>query len=355
MAAQTETLDNLRGQAGGQSQPPAQKGINYFLKNNQAEIKRALPRHMDADRMARIAMTEMRRTPDLLNADPKTLFGAVIQASQLGLEPGGALGHCYLLPFVENRGKRNEQTTVQLIIGYRGMIDLARRSGQIVSLRARAVYEQDEFHYEFGLREDLTHKPYEGENAGELTHVYAVAELKDGGVQFEVLPIAKIEAIRKSRKGAKAKAADERGPWSTHYAEMAKKSAIRALFKYLPVSVELQRAVAIDEQGDAGMQHNDDVLDLDPSDWSTADAPAAEPEAPAAEASANDSGDNSGPSGDEIVQAIRQAPNREELDVRMDASRDLTGDALAEAQKAYRDRSKELEGDSGAQNDMGLD
>lgn len=355
MAANAQSLDALRQQGGHDGQPPARKGIARLLRDHQAEIKRALPRHMDADRMARIATTEMRRTPELMNADTKTLFGAVIQASQLGLEPGGALGHCHLIPFVENRGKPNETTTVQLIIGYRGMIDLARRSGQIKSLRARAVYERDEFDYQFGLREDLTHRPYEGEDAGPLTHVYAVAELCDGGVQFEVLPLAKVEAIRKSRRGAKPKARDEKGPWATHYAEMAKKSAIRALFKYLPVSVELQRAVALDEQGDAGAQDNN-VLDLDPSDWS------AEPQGNGQSSAREASTEDQGPSGaEQLIQQIRHAESVEELEERADASRDLSGDELTLAQQAYKARSRELRGEDGAgeggarQTDMGLE
>lgn len=214
-----------------------------------AQFQAALPKHMTPERMARIVTTEIRKTPTLAKCDQHSFLGAVIQCAQLGLEPGNSLGHAYLLPYGNQ---------VQLIIGYRGMIDLARRSGQIVSLSARAVRERDTFEYQLGLHEDLTHKPYEGEDAGDITHVYAVARLRDGGIQFEVMSRAQVEAVRAQSKAGKS------GPWVTHWEEMAKKTVIRRLFKYLPVSVEIQRAVVLDEAADAGVpQEHDFVFDGD--------------------------------------------------------------------------------------------
>lgn len=227
------------------------KTIHGFLEQYKSEIARALPKHMTADRMARIALTEFRKTPALMKCDPATLFGAVIQCAQLGLEPGGALGHAYLLPF-ENRKKGT--TDVQFIVGYRGMIDLARRSGQIVSISARAVHANDEFTYEFGLHEDLRHKPDESGNPGALTHVYAVARLKDGGVQFDVMSKAEIDKVRALSKASGS------GPWVTFYEEMAKKTVIRRLFKYLPVSIEMATAVGLDERVDAGLGQDNEMV-----------------------------------------------------------------------------------------------
>ncbi|WP_289006023.1 recombination protein RecT [uncultured Kingella sp.] len=211
-----------------------------------AQMALALPKHMTADRLARIATTEMRRVPALANCSPESFLGAIMQCAQLGIEPSNSLGHAYLIPFGNGKDKQG-RANVQLIIGYRGMIDLARRSGQIVSLSARAVYENDEFSYEYGLHEDLTHKPSEDGNTGSLTHVYAVARLKDGGIQFEVMSRAQVDAIRAQSKAGNS------GPWQTHYEEMAKKTVIRRLFKYLPVSIEIQKAVGLDEQAEAGI------------------------------------------------------------------------------------------------------
>ncbi|HDI5730787.1 TPA: recombinase RecT, partial [Salmonella enterica subsp. enterica serovar Typhisuis] len=113
--------------------------------------------------------------PALGDCDTMSFVSAIVQCSQLGLEPGGALGHAYLLPF-GNRNEKSGKKNVQLIIGYRGMIDLARRSGQIASLSARVVREGDDFSFEFGLEEKLVHRPGENEDA-QVTHVYAVARL----------------------------------------------------------------------------------------------------------------------------------------------------------------------------------
>lgn len=218
-----------------------------------SQLAAALPRHMTADRMIRIVTTEIRKTPALATCDQSSFIGAVVQCSQLGLEPGSALGHAYLLPFGNGRSKSG-QSNVQLIIGYRGMIDLARRSGQIVSLSARVVRADDEFSFEYGLDENLIHRPGDNEDAA-ITHVYAVARLKDGGTQFEVMTAKQVEKVKAQSK------ASSNGPWVTHWEEMAKKTVIRRLFKYLPVSIEMQKAVVLDEKAESDVdQDNASVL-----------------------------------------------------------------------------------------------
>lgn len=213
-----------------------------------AQLNAALPKHMTPDRMLRLATTEMRNNPALERCSPASFVGAIVMTSQLGLEPGSGLGHAYLIPFGQQ---------CQLIIGYKGMIELARRSGQVVSIAAHCVYEGDHFHYEFGLNETLEHAPTNYKDRGNITHVYAVAKLVGGGHQFEVLSLEEVQAIRDASPGAKKKDS----PWHTHFEEMAKKTAIRRLFKYLPVSVEIQRAVAVDEAADAGRQDLGSVIE----------------------------------------------------------------------------------------------
>lgn len=214
-------------------------------KGFQNQMALALPKSMTADRLTRIIMTECRKTPELMSCAPESFFGAVLQCAALGLEPGSALGHCYLLPFGNGKDKSG-RANAQLIIGYRGMIDLARRSGQIVSLSAYCAHEKDEFEYSLGLNPDIRHIPSPLADRGPVTHVYAVAKLKGGGVQFEVMSRAEIEAVRKTSKAGSS------GPWSSHWDEMAKKTVIRRLFKYLPVSIEAVRAVEVDEKADRG-------------------------------------------------------------------------------------------------------
>lgn len=184
--------------------------------NFQKQMALAMPKSMTPDRLTRIVMTECRKTPALLKCAPESFYGAVLQCAALGLEPGSALGHCYLLPFGNGKDKQG-RPNAQLIIGYRGMIDLARRSGQIVSLQAYCVHEQDTFNYKLGLDPDIEHIPASVADRGKVTHVYAVAKLKGGGVQFEVMSRAEIEKVRASSKAGNS------GPWSSHWDEMAKK------------------------------------------------------------------------------------------------------------------------------------
>ena len=221
-----------------------QKTVVGLLEQMKGEIARCLPKHLTPERMTRIAITELRKTPKLQECEPMSFIAAIMQASQLGLEPG-IMGSCYLIPFYNKNTGKYECTFMP---GYRGFLDLARRSGQIVSLVARAVYENDEFTYEFGLKEDIKHKPNMN-NKGQLVAVYAVALLKDGGHQFDVMSRQEVEKIRNTSSKSK-----DNGPWVTDFEEMAKKTVLRRLFKWLPCSVEMQKAVSLDEQLEIGTQ-----------------------------------------------------------------------------------------------------
>lgn len=232
MATNQDVKNQLASRASQPAQQPQspEQTIAAYLKRMGPEIEKALPSHMNADRMARIALTTIRTTPKLLECNVSSLLGAVMQAAQLGLEPG-LIGHCYIIPY----GRE-----AQFIIGYKGMIDLARRSGNIESIYAHCVYEADEFDYELGLHPKLHHKPATGRR-GEMKYVYAVAHFKDGGYQFEVMDKEEIEKRRSRSKAAK------NGPWVTDYEEMAKKTVIRHMWKYLPISIEIQQQAAQDE------------------------------------------------------------------------------------------------------------
>lgn len=266
----TAELKRIAGAGTAVAPTKKEDAVATLLERMKPQMALALPKHVSAERMARILLTEIRRVPKLADCARDSLLGAVMTCSQLGLEPGNSLGHAYLLPF-DKRGKNPHTgrwetvgTDCQLIIGYRGMIDLARRSGQIVSLTARVVREGDRFSYSYGLDETVEHVPTNGE-PGELTHVYAVAKLKDGGVQFEVLTRAEVERVRNSSKGYESAVKYDKkdNPWITHFEEMAKKTAIRRLFKYLPVSIEMQRAVILDEQADDGLVQDHNVIDME--------------------------------------------------------------------------------------------
>lgn len=212
-----------------------QKKVISLLTGMKDEMRKAMPAHMTPDRMARIALTQLRTIPKLQECNPMSFVAAVMLCSQLGLEIG-SLGEAYLIPYGEE---------CKFILGYKGMISLARRSGQIVSLAAHCVYAKDEFSYQYGLNDDLKHVPNMGADRGDFVCCYAVAKLTGGGYQFEVMGKADIENIRKRSKAGNS------GPWQTDFDEMARKTAIRKLFKYLPASVEMQKAVSFEEQAES--------------------------------------------------------------------------------------------------------
>lgn len=263
------TINEIKKQA-QQNQQPANrqpKTIEDYLKQMAPAMAEALPKHMNIDRLTRIALTTIRTTPDLRKADPASLLGAVMQAAQLGLEPG-LLGHCYLLPFKNNK---KGITEVTFIIGYKGMIDLARRSGHIESIYAHAVYENDEFEYELGLDPKLIHRPTRDPNKGAFIGAYAVAKFKDGGYQMEFMSRADIEQRKKRSKAANS----SYSPWTTDYEEMAKKTVVRHMWKYLPISIEVQEQVAYDEGTGRSIKDvtPDDGVFLEAPDFDVLDMP----------------------------------------------------------------------------------
>lgn len=228
-----------------------QTGIESLIDRAAPQIKAALPAHLknSVERFRRVALTEFRKNATLKECAPISFLGAIIQATQLGLEPG-PLGHFYLVP---RRVRGNWE--VLGIVGYRGMIDLARRSGQITSIHAHVVREGDEFSYRLGLNPDLQHQPLRDD--GDITHVYAVANLVGGGVQFEVMSRRAVDKVRESSPAGNS------GPWVSHFAEMARKTVVRRLFKYLPVSIELAVAADYDERGEVGQdQGHKNWIDL---------------------------------------------------------------------------------------------
>lgn len=218
--------------------------VRGALEKLKPQMSLALPRHLTPERLLRVTMTAVQGNPSLLDCDRTSLFASVLTCAQLGLEPDGVLGQAYLVPF---KGK------VQFIPGYRGLITLARNSGEVSSIQAHEVCQNDTFDYAYGLEETLYHKPAEGER-GEVTHFYAYAKFKDGGHVFVVLTRTEVESVRDNSEGFKAfKAGRIRSnPWDSHFVPMGCKTAIRRLAKWLPLTV--QRAATIEDAYERG-QH----------------------------------------------------------------------------------------------------
>ena len=220
----------------------AQLPIVELLARNQRAIESLLPKHLTVERLSRIAVNCVRKNPLLMQADAQSLYGAIMECAQYGLEPGI---RAHLVPFKNNKKGVYE---VNYIADYRGLIDLARRSGEIGPFYAFAVRANDEFSYALGLDMHLTHVPAEGDR-GEITHFYAVAKAADGSwSQFDVMTKGDVEAIRQRSR------AKDNGPWVTDYEAMGCKTVVRRLCKMLPASVELSAVVQADEAADRGEQ-----------------------------------------------------------------------------------------------------
>lgn len=251
--------------------PAKGKTINDLFEQMKPAIAQAIPKHLTPDRLLRIATTSIRTNPKLKVCTPESLLGAVMQCAQLGLEPS-ILGHAYLIPY-RNKNKETGQFVdeCQFQIGYKGLIELARRTGQISSIMAQAVHQNDEFEYEYGIDEKLKHVPADGDR-GPVVKYYSYAKFKDGGYSFMVMSRQDIMIHRD--KFSKAKSY---GPWVDHFDEMAKKTVLKALMKYMPISVEFQRAVDQDETTKHFESGADDMSDIvDVTDWTEAPGEATE-------------------------------------------------------------------------------
>ena len=240
---------------------PPKRRVAALLEQHKGGILAALPKHLTGERLLKVATIAVTTTPALLECDVPSLVSAIGQCAAMGLEPNTVLGHAYLVPFnTKRKTARGEEwvKSVQVIIGYKGLIDLARRSGRITSISAHEVCANDEFSLIYGTNERIEHKPALGDR-GAILGFYAVAQLKDGGYAMEFVARADVDAIMMNSQSAtyfdkqtKTRKLKDGGPWAEHYVEMGRKTAIRRLSKYLPLSVEFQTAAALDGLAAAG-------------------------------------------------------------------------------------------------------
>jgi recombination protein RecT len=210
-----------------------------LLEKFKGEIARALPRHLSGDRMTRIALTAFRRNPALGKCDPRSVFAAIIQASQLGLEPD-TLGRAYLIPYGQE---------CQFVPGWKGLVELANRSGA-ASVWTGAVYEGDEFSWSLGDSPYVQHRPCGEYEEDMLTHVYAIGRVKDSN--WPVIEVWPIKRVLKHRDKFNKVG---RRHYSFENIEMyARKVVLLQVLKYLPSSAELATATELSVAADMGHQ-----------------------------------------------------------------------------------------------------
>lgn len=227
------------GVAVSQSNP-----IAGILKSNMKAIESVLPKHLTPERFMRTAL-EATRNPKLMQCDQSSLLQCFMDLSYLGLELG-PLGFAYMIPY-------NGKATLQL--GYKGLVALARRTGNVSKVETDVVREGDEFTYEKGLNSHLKHIPSLaiGREKKRITHAWAMFTMRDGAQQWDVMSKEQIDVIRdRSAAVISAKKYGRPTPWDSDYGEMAKKTVIKRVCKLLDLSPELNKAIEIDNNTEVG-------------------------------------------------------------------------------------------------------
>ncbi|MED1915792.1 recombinase RecT [Bacillus thuringiensis] len=267
--------------------------IKKELADNFQAIKSLVPKHMTPERLARITLTAISRTPALIDCTPASIVGAVMNCATLGLEPN-LIGHAYLVPFKNNRTKQME---CQFQIGYKGQIDLIRRTGDVSKIYAETVYENDLFIYIKGEDKRLVHVPFDmlhhlenfspskddfmdimmaqaigaiksrdANEQGKPVRYYSAYRLKDGAFDFVTMTAEQCQKHAMTHSAAK-KDGKLVGPWKDHFESMCKKTCIKEMAKYMPISIEVQEKLSTDEavlklRKDNGIE-SDNIFDVD--------------------------------------------------------------------------------------------
>lgn len=217
-----------------QAETPEAKTVRDLMERNAADFAAKLPRGLEYDYFKQAVYSEMRRVPQLFECDPVSVVSAVAFALQLGLSPG-PLGHCYLVPF----GRE-----CQFILGYKGMIDLAFRSGLVKDVSAELVHDGDTFRVAKGTTPKIVHEPSGPDGDREIVAAYSVARLTTGGTSWRVIYPEDWEAARKrSASGSKGK-----GPWATDFRAMVRKTAVRRAAAVWPQATQFGLALAWDDR-----------------------------------------------------------------------------------------------------------
>lgn len=233
----TGVIQSKKQQNAMQAAENKQLTMRDYVKKMSGAIEQALPTVITPERFTRMVFTALSTNPTLNNCTPDSFVGAMMTAAQLGVEPNTALGQAYIIPY------RNKGTLeAQFQLGYKGLIDLAYRSGEVSIIQAHEVYENDTFEYELGLDPKLKHVPAT-QNRGNVIAYYAMFKTKDGGYGFEVMSREDVEAH--AQKYSKAYNSYS-SPWKSNFDEMAKKTVLKKVLKYAPLKSDFAKQVAQD-------------------------------------------------------------------------------------------------------------
>lgn len=223
------------------------KTMQSYIKAMEGEIAKALPSVITPERFTRMVLSAISTNPKLGACTPASFLGAMMSAAQLGLEPNTPLGQAYILPY-QNKGVLE----AQFQLGYKGLIDLAYRSGEVEVVQAHIVYANDKFECEYGLEPKLTHIPAD-KDRGEAVKVYAMFKTKSGGYGFEVMSMEDVRIH--AEKYSKAYGTSF-SPWKTNFEEMAKKTVLKKCLKYAPLKSDFVKGIVQDGAVKSGLSED---------------------------------------------------------------------------------------------------
>jgi len=226
--------------------------VSDFIDEHSDKIRKSLSKNVNINKYISQFTGEMRKNPKLLQCTKSSLVLSMISCAQLDLYMGSSLGQVYLIPY--EKGRNSGVFECQVQIGYKGLIELGMRTGKVNAISAQVVYEKDFLEFEMGTRPFLKHIPASS-SRGKMMAVYAVAYMSSGYYQFDIMFKDQIDELRAKFANKYSK------PWQDNYDEMAKKTVIKKLFKYLPLSPDLSKAVTLDDYAETGIQNQ--VIDVD--------------------------------------------------------------------------------------------
>jgi recombination protein RecT len=234
-------MTSLTERAHGTAVEKAAPTLTDQIRSMEAQFALAMPKGLEAAQLVRDALTSLRQTPDLAKCTPATVLGALMSCAQLGLRPG-VLGQAWVLPFYDSKSRGHK---AQLIIGYKGFVELAYRNPNVASVIGRTVYEGDTFEVDYGLDDNLIHKPsMTGDRSTPIAH-YAIFKTANGGRAFWVMTEAEMQAW-KEKYAPRNRSQKIVGPWVSDYEAMARKTTLLRLAAWMPKSTELAYAIEVD-------------------------------------------------------------------------------------------------------------
>lgn len=237
-----KSLEERLSDGSTQARTPTPPSLPDQIRKMEDQFERAMPRGYDAGQLVRDALTAVRNTPKLANADRMSVLGAFMTCAQLGLRPN-VLGQAYVVPYWD---RMSSGFRAQLQIGYQGYIELAYRTGKIATFNAQTVYENDEFGIRYGTESGIHHAPFLAGDRGRPVAYYAVAKMTSGDFAFHHMSLYEAEQYRDEHASARNRRGEIVGPWKEHFDAMAKKSCVVQLAKFLPKTTDLAFGLQVD-------------------------------------------------------------------------------------------------------------